>query len=382
VRLLKPSPLCAIVGSKRLEAIHYGRVLKKELVDFDLAMCHNPPAHLWAAKARRQSKSFPPCVWFCHSVSRVFYPDVAGRYAFEFRAGERKFWMDKPILRLQRKHQEKLTQRKYRRRRTLDIRAVRDMDAIVANSRYLSRIIGEVYGRDAFVCEPGIPVAELSTNNVKKELAFLAISSRSPQKNIACVVEAFRRFVKKTGRHDARLRVLGDLTALHDFVPAHVLDQLADQIEMIGPVHREEKLASLYRTSFATVYIAVDEAFGLVPLESMLQGTPVIASDHGGPTESVIDNVTGLTVAPFDPGSVARAMEKMVSLPPEDLAAMRSNAKKHVLDRFSLARFIDSLELNLEAIVSPRPVSAPDDSAVTAREGARDEDSVLVAGRQ
>jgi|GEM_PF-2346883 len=382
VRLLKPSPLRAIVGSKRLEAIHYGRVLKKELVDFDLAMCHNPPAHLWAAWARRESKSFPPCVWFCHSVSRVFYPDVAGRYAFEYQPADRKFWIDKPILHLQRKHKEKLTQRKYIRRRRLDIRAVRDMDAIVANSHYLSRIIHEVYGRDSFVCEPGIPVAKISTNNVKKEVAFLAISSRSPQKNITCVVEGFRRFVKKTGRHDVRLRVLGDLNALHDFVPAHVLDPLADQIEMIGPIHREEKLASLYRTSFATIYIAVDEAFGLVPLESMLQGTPVIASDHGGPTESVIDNQTGFKVASFDPESVARAMEKIVSLPPAEISAMRARAKQHVLERFTLARFIDSLETNLEAIVSPRPVAAADGPIETAPEGPMAEESVLATGRQ
>lgn len=54
------------------------------------------------------------------------------------------------------------------------------------------------------------------------------------------------------------------------------------------------------------------EPFGRVAAEAMAEGRPVIASDHGGLPEQVLDTVTGLLVRPGDPQGLARAMELLL----------------------------------------------------------------------
>jgi len=368
VRLLPAHPLQGIIGSKRFETKHLGAILERELSPFDLVICHNPPAHSWVTRARQRSPCFPRCLWFCHSVSRILYPHRAGSYAFSHDPKERPDWKNTPILRLQQKHAGKLNQRKYGRRRRIDGETLGGMDAVVANSRYNAGIFREVYGRDALVCKPGVPLPVPATNSGTRDLVFFCFASRSPQKNLPCTVEAFRRFVVGTGHPDAKLRIAGDLSALHDIVPAAVLGSLSGRIIAEGRVDCEERLAGLYGSSFATLYIPIDEAFGLVPVESMAQGTPVIASRHGGPTETVVHGRTGLLVDPFDPAAAARAMELLVSLPEEEMRAMRSCARDHVLEKFTIHRFVDRLERIIEGILIPPPRRFGDRLAVTETE--------------
>jgi glycosyltransferase involved in cell wall biosynthesis len=52
------------------------------------------------------------------------------------------------------------------------------------------------------------------------------------------------------------------------------------------------------------------EPFGIVVLEAMHAGTPVVVSVHGGATEIVQDRVTGLVVDPFDAQALADALER------------------------------------------------------------------------
>lgn len=60
------------------------------------------------------------------------------------------------------------------------------------------------------------------------------------------------------------------------------------------------------------------EAFGRVVLETQAMGKPVIATNHGGPQETVIDQETGLLVTPGDVDTLAKAIEDVLAMP-EDL---------------------------------------------------------------
>ncbi len=57
------------------------------------------------------------------------------------------------------------------------------------------------------------------------------------------------------------------------------------------------------------------EAFGRVVLEAQAMGKPVIATNHGGPQETVIDKETGLLIAPNDVDALAEAMENVLAMP-------------------------------------------------------------------
>jgi glycosyltransferase involved in cell wall biosynthesis len=72
-------------------------------------------------------------------------------------------------------------------------------------------------------------------------------------------------------------------------------------------------MAAIYGRAWVTVLPSVHEAFGLVLLESLACGTPVVAADHGGPPELVTPE-TGALAAPEDPGSLAEACRRALEL--------------------------------------------------------------------
>ena len=76
-----------------------------------------------------------------------------------------------------------------------------------------------------------------------------------------------------------------------------------------------------YRSNVTAVYQALDvfvlpsrkpEPFGRVTVEAMMQGRPVIATNHGGTCELIQDKVSGLLVPPSDPESLANAIELLL----------------------------------------------------------------------
>src|SRR5690606_14893237 len=64
-------------------------------------------------------------------------------------------------------------------------------------------------------------------------------------------------------------------------------------VEFMGAV-TDEKLAELYAGAKALLYPVEDEDFGIVPVEAMGYGLPVIAHLSGGPQETIIEEKTGL----------------------------------------------------------------------------------------
>jgi D-inositol-3-phosphate glycosyltransferase len=82
--------------------------------------------------------------------------------------------------------------------------------------------------------------------------------------------------------------------------------RVADRVLMRGRVERED-VPALIRSADAVLCVPWYEPFGIVPLESMASGVPVVASAVGGMLDSVVDGVTGLHVAPREPQAIARA---------------------------------------------------------------------------
>ena len=106
---------------------------------------------------------------------------------------------------------------------------------------------------------------------------------------------------------------------------------------------RSELLASCA----AVVYTPSDEHFGIVPLEAMAAGRPVIAVCSGGPCETVIHGSTGWLCQP-SASAFAAAFDKVRRLARTDggagLRAMGDAARRHVEASFSLDAFGAKLE--------------------------------------
>lgn len=107
-----------------------------------------------------------------------------------------------------------------------------------------------------------------------------------------------------------------------------------------------EQLADEYRAAKFCVYAPVAEPFGLVPLEAMACGKPVVAVNEGGIPESVVDGQTGLLVT-REPAAFAAAVDRLAA-DPALAARLGAQARRHVLENWSWERSVAALEAMLE----------------------------------
>jgi glycosyltransferase involved in cell wall biosynthesis len=100
-----------------------------------------------------------------------------------------------------------------------------------------------------------------------------------------------------------------------------------DRVRLLGRVSRVQAPA-LLRSADVLVAVPAYEPFGIVPVEAMACGVPVIASKVGGMLETVVDGVTGLHVPPADPQHLASALTTLLADPPRRAAMGRAGARR------------------------------------------------------
>jgi glycosyltransferase involved in cell wall biosynthesis len=84
------------------------------------------------------------------------------------------------------------------------------------------------------------------------------------------------------------------------------------------------------------------EAFGRVAIEAGAMEKPVIASNHGGARESIIDGETGFLTAPGDAKALAAAVEKVIAMNETARLVMGEKARERAADLFSSAAMCDA----------------------------------------
>lgn len=145
----------------------------------------------------------------------------------------------------------------------------------------------------------------------------------------------------------------------------------------------DRRLAELYERATACIFTAPNEDWGIVPLEAMACGTPVLAVNSGGPRESVVHGQTGWLLPP-QPRAFAEQMQ-VVAASHEDMAWMRRACRRHV-QRYDWDRFVRRIDdlmeevavtgrvTNLPAAMSPIPAETAITQALDQRLGARGTD--------
>ncbi|WP_175430540.1 glycosyltransferase [Streptomyces hawaiiensis] len=107
---------------------------------------------------------------------------------------------------------------------------------------------------------------------------------------------------------------------------------VADRVRFVGAVP-SEKVPALLRSADVVVCPADYEPFGIVPLEAMACGVPVVASAVGGQLDTVADPGTGRLVPPRDPEALARAVAGLLA-DPAARAACGAAGRRRVLSRY------------------------------------------------
>ena len=119
----------------------------------------------------------------------------------------------------------------------------------------------------------------------------------------------------------------------------------------------DRRLAELYERATACIFTAPNEDWGIVPLEAMACGTPVLAVNSGGPRESVLHGETGWLL-PAQPRAFAEQMQ-VVAASHEDMAWMRRACRRHV-QRYDWDRFVRRIDdLMEEVAITGRVTNVP-----------------------
>ena len=114
------------------------------------------------------------------------------------------------------------------------------------------------------------------------------------------------------------------------------------------------------RSTLALLYTPTNEHFGIGPVEGMLCGLPILATDTGGPTESVVshpqDERTGWLCA-ADSQTWADALNEIMDLNADERQALSTRSRTRARDLFGMESMAKGLESALQSAVSKGPVS-------------------------
>jgi D-inositol-3-phosphate glycosyltransferase len=102
---------------------------------------------------------------------------------------------------------------------------------------------------------------------------------------------------------------------------------VADRVELRGRVGRDE-LPALLRSADVVACVPWYEPFGIVPLEAMACGVPVVASAVGGLVDTVVNGVTGVHVAPRRPDRLAATLRSLLADPERRRALGGAGARR------------------------------------------------------
>jgi glycosyltransferase involved in cell wall biosynthesis len=209
--------------------------------------------------------------------------------------------------------------------RTWDVVSNVRVDSFAANSRTVADRIRRWYGRDARVIHPWVDTERFDLPIVRSAGDYdLILSALVPYKRIDVAVEAYR------GRRE-QLIVAGT------GVERDRLVRMAPRnVRFLGWLDPEETVRILQ--GCRALLFPGEEDFGIVPVEAMACGKPVIALGSGGATETVIGGTTGVFFDEVSPEAIGAAVDQVSALL-WDPAVIRANAL-----RFGRARFESEID--------------------------------------
>ncbi|MEQ8651311.1 MAG: glycosyltransferase family 4 protein [Kiloniellales bacterium] len=223
---------------------------------------------------------------------------------------------------------------------------------VIANSEFIGRHVQEVYGveRERLRIIPrGVDLFRFDPEQVSVH-RVIRLAERWNLPDGVPVVMLPGRLTRWKGQQlllDA-LQQLGDLDLIAAFVgaeqPGHAgfRDELEQAIRDKGLIGRAvvlgacDDMPAAYRLADAVVSASIDpEAFGRVISEAQALGRPVVAANHGGAPEQILEGHSGVLFPPGDAKGLADGIRWALSLTPQQREVLAVDALAHVRISFS-----------------------------------------------
>ncbi len=180
--------------------------------------------------------------------------------------------------------------------RKWDLKSASNVDFFIANSHHIAEKIKRIYNRDAEVIYPPVDVDKFEVSEYKEDY-YVTASRMVPYKRLDLIIEAFNEMP------DKNLIVIGSGPEKEKLI-----SKASSNIKIIG--HQDTDKLKVYMQKAKAFVFAAEEDFGIIVVEAMACGTPVIAWNYGGTGESVIDGETGILFAEQTKDSIIAAVKK------------------------------------------------------------------------
>lgn len=198
------------------------------------------------------------------------------------------------------------------------------VDYFIANSNEVRGRIQKFYRRDSTVIYPPVfipsKLTDQPTNGPTDQPYYLYVNRLAFSKHPELAIQVCSQL-------NLPLKVVGTGKMLEG-----LKEMAGSSVEFLGAVSDEE-LRKLYAGAKALLYPVEDEDFGIVPVEAMGYGVPVIAHRSGGPKETIIENVTGVFIDELTVDSLAQAIENL-NTRKWNRSKIHQHAKQFSEDRF------------------------------------------------
>lgn len=220
--------------------------------------------------------------------------------------------------------------------RIVDFHSAQQVDLFIANSQNVASRIKKFYTKNAIVIYPPVGMASDKTDQKFLERKYYLTGGRLARPKHTDLI------VRVCTKQNIPLKVFGKGFAGYG---TELKGIAGNTIEFLGEVSDAEK-QTLMQGAKAFFFAAEDEDFGIVPVEAMSVGTPVIAYASGGVKESVIDGKTGVFFHHLTDESLLTAIEQFEMIKINAMDCQKQASK------FSEKIFIKNLQVLIEDTVS------------------------------
>ena len=239
----------------------------------------------------------------CHSVSKgiitkpstlhISYCHTPMRYAWESWDFETRLKKFPTFL-------HSLIRKQIKKIQKWDFCAAQRVDKYIANSTHIGKQIKKHYKRDSSVIYPPVHTEKFKPTTEPLGDYYLAVGRLIPYKKFDLIVETFNELglplvVVGTGPDYEKIKAMAK-----------------GNVEIVGHVD-EQTLIDLYAHCKAFLFPQLEDA-GIVPLEAMASGRPVIALNKGGSLDTMIDEKTGVFFEEQTVESLSKAVKKFEKL--------------------------------------------------------------------